>query len=543
MKNLISIMRTITLMFLIFMSTSLVFGENICDDNIFVTYDENTKEFTLHFDEKSETKIFYIKAYDLESVFDIKLDNEYDGWYSFTRKIDVRANYSKKKNDTKFLPYYLKKDENGSSCYMEIKNITIESIVPDSVIGKQNNIASSNKKLMCLYIAIVVLVVIIIILIITIVINKKRKDRTLNDNNSKDDVIAAVEEIAVDKKKGLQHVYLNKNDYFAVNMNEMFDDTAIKTVYFSKAIIGKLNCFFKGFLENSERTNETGCYLIGCWDYNGNNSQYDISIEQMVLPGKDAVFNEYTLNFGREIGITLSTMIDDLVEKTKQDYVRTSWMHSHPGLGLFLSSHDLIVQKQLAYSDAPNRLLAIVIDTNTPDWSMAMFTPKTNGIMNNKQELKKTISFDTLYLWSKQKSTNQSANSDFFTLRVGLPGINTINFSGKSINQMDDIVYSGKNGIAGYFYGSKRGNDIYIDKCLQYNNVDAVGCLMNDARISCDSISASLTAMVDGCDFVMVCCNSDKMSLFVKKDNFYQKCPQCDTAFMEYKEWTRRKRI
>lgn len=543
MRKLISIIKTIALMFSLLVSTSLVSGENICDDNIFATYDENTKEFTLHFDEKSETKIFYIKAQDLESVFDIKLDNEYDGWYSFTKKTDINANYSTKKSDVKFLPYYLKKDENSSSCYMEIKNVTQAIITPEDVIVEHNNVVGTNQTLLYLYIAIAVLVLVIIILIITIVVNKKRKNSLGNDNNSNDDVIAAVEEISIDKKKGLQHVYLNKNDYYAVNMNELFDDTAIKTVYFSRAIIGKLNSFFKGFLENSERTNETGCYLIGCWDYNDSNNQYDISIEQMVLPGKDAVFNEYTLNFGREIGITLSTMIDDLVEKTKQDYVRTSWMHSHPGLGLFLSSHDLIVQKQLTYSDAPNRLLAIVIDTNTPDWSMAMFTPRTNGMMNNKQELKKTISFDTLYLWSKQKSTSQSANSDFYTLRVSMPGMNTINFSDKSINQMDDIVYSGKNGIAGYFYGSKRGNDIYIDKCLQYNNVDAVGCLMNDSRISCDSIPASLTAIVDGCDFIMVCCNSDKMSLFVKKDNFYQKCPQCDTAFMEYKEWTRRKRI
>lgn len=543
MRKLISITRTAALMFLMFVPTLLVCGENICDENIFVTYDENTKEFTLHYDEKSETKIFYIKAQDLESVFDIKLDNEYDGWYSFTKKADIHANYSIKKTDVGFLQYYLKKDDKSSPCYMEIKNITKEIIVAENVIIEQNNTADLNRTLLYLYIAIAVLVLVIIILIITIVVNKKRKNRMGDDNNSKDNVIAAVEEIAVDKKKGLQHVFLNKNDYYAVNMNEMFDDTAIKTVYFSRAIIGKLNSFFKDFLVNSERTNETGCYLIGCWDYNGGNNQYDISIEHMVLPGKDAVFNEYTMNFGREIGITTNTMIDDLVEKTKQDYVRTSWMHSHPGLGLFLSSHDLIVQKQLTYSDAPNRLLAIVIDTNTPDWSMAMFTPKTNGVMNNKQELKKTISFDTLYLWSKQKSTCQPVNPDFFSLRVSMPGMSTINFSGKSINQMDDTIYSGKNCIAGYFYGSKRGNDIYIDKCLQYNNVDAIGCLMNDSRVSCDSIPAGLTAIVDGCDFVMVCCNSDKMSLFVKKDNFYQKCPQCDTTFMEYKEWTRRKRI
>ena len=533
--------RAFLFLFVMFAASITVTGQNytICDDSIYARYDESNNSFTIHV--HGDKDWIFIKIIDIEAIGEIKLDNEDNEWCPpIFGNTNYKVSYTSINNDAKYLKYYETKDS-GQPCYMEIKNVTKLGNLSETS-EKQDVVVNSDSVLKWLYVAIGVLVVIVLILVIALVVIKRRKKVHIEFNNATNNVIAAIEEMSVDTKKGLQHVYQNKDNYYAVSMNELFDDTAIKTVYFSRSIVGELNTFFKDFLGNSERTNETGCYLLGCWDYSGNNNQYDISIEYMVQPGKDAVFNEHTLSFGREIGISLGTMIDGLVEKTKKDYVRTSWMHSHPGLGLFLSSHDLIVQKQLAYSDAPNRLLAIVIDTNTPDWSMAMFAPKKNGSMNNKQELKKTISFDTLYLWSRKKLANQSANSEHFTLRVNLPGFSTLNFSGKAINQMDDAVYSNKNGVSGYFYGTKRGSDIYIDKCLQYNNIDAIGCFMNDPRPSCDSIPTGLIN-VDGCDFVMVCCDGVKMSLFVKKDAYYQRCSHCDSTFMDYKEWTRRKRI
>lgn len=537
MRKLTFLAKTTAFLCVLLVTFNMATCQSICDTNIYAIYNEHNHEFRINFDGNGN---IIIKKNDIDKIGSIKF-REIKEQYVFDKASSKEVFEAELTEGAKMLKYY-KDYINSEPCFMKIKPDVKTNAEIENVIVEQNSVSDSYKTISYLYIIIAVLVIVIIALIITLLINKKRKNKQESNNNSQNNVIAAIEEISVDKQNGLQHVYKNRNDFYAVNMNELFDDTAIKTVYFSRSIIGKLNSFFKDFLDNTERTNETGCYLLGCWEYNDNN-QYDISIEHMVLPGKDAVFNEYSLNFGREIGITSNTMIDDLVEKTKQDYVRTSWMHSHPGLGLFLSSHDLIVQKQLTYSDAPNRLLAIVIDTNSPDWSMALFTPKKNGEMNNKQELKKTISFDSLYLWSRKKTTVQSANTDYYTLRVNMPGLNTINFSGKSINQMDDAVYSNKNGIAGYFYGSKRGSDIFVDKCLQYNNVDVMGCLINDPRTYCDSIQRGLVATLDGCDFVLVCCDTDKMSLFVKKDNIYQKCSQCDTPFIEYKEWTRRKRI
>lgn len=543
MKKLTSITKALALFIVMFVTSTVMYGENICDTAIYIKYDVNTKDLIIHFGETSKTKYFYISKEDIESVFDVSLNNETDGWYFFMEKIDTRVKFTTKKNSNVILPYYLNKDDRKNVCYMEIKAVAKATSTSTGSTNATVVSTENTNMYMWLYVTIGILVVVIVVLLVFIFVIKKRRIGQIGGDNASNNVITAVEEVKTDSHKGLQHVLSNKKDYYAVNMNEVFHDTAIKTVYFSRVIVGKLNAFFKDFLGNTERTNETGCYLIGCWDYHEDSKQYDISIEYMVQPGKDAVFDEYTLSFGREIGISSGTMIDDLVEKTKNDYVRTSWMHSHPGLGLFLSAHDLVVQKQLAYSDAPNRLLAIVIDTNTPDWQMAMFTPKINGVMNNKQDLKKTISFDTIYAWSRTRPAIQTAASEYFTLRVNIPGFNTINFTGKAINQIDDAIYSNKNGIAGYFYGTKRGSDIFIDKCLQYNNVDSLGCFVNDPRTQCNSIPTGLIANVDNCDFVMVCCDGNMMSLFVKKDSFYQKCTQCDTIFREYKEWTRRKRI
>lgn len=538
MSKMTILKKMVTLVFAMLVAYYTATGQSICDTNIYATYDRYNHVFRINYEGNGN---IIIKKSDIDLIGNIKF-REIKEQYVFDRA-SSKESFDAELGDGIFLLKYYKDYINSDPCWMKIILYEQQNTDIENTIDEQPVTTYSSETLSYLYIIIACLILVIIILTITIVVNKKRKSRQNRGHDAHNNVIAPIEEISVDKKNGLQHVYHNKNDYYVVNMNELFDDTAIKTVYFSRSIIGKLNSFFKGFLENTERTNETGCYLLGCWDYNDDSKQYDISIEHLVLPGKDAVFNEYTLNFGREIGISSNTMVDDLIEKTKLDYTRTSWMHSHPGLGLFLSAHDLIVQKQLTYSDTPNRLLAIVIDTNSPDWSMALFSPKRNGEMNNKQELKKTISFDDLYIWSRKKAVAQSTNSEYFTLRVNIPGMSTVNFSGKSINQMDDAIYSNKNGIAGYFYGSKRGSDIIIDKCLQYNNVDAIGCLVNDSRSYCDSIPAGLIASVDGSDFVLVCCDTEKMSMFVKKDNFYQKCTQCETTFMEYKEWTRRKRI
>jgi hypothetical protein len=218
-----------------------------------------------------------------------------------------------------------------------------------------------------------------------------------------DDVIRPIDDDEEDNRQvyaiGLNDVReYAKDDYYAVDMNTMFDDTAIQTVYISRKCIKDIYKFFTDFQATS-KTNETGCFVVGRWEYASDKHPltYNITLEEIVKPGNDAVYGEYTLDFGTEIGIGLESMIFTLRERTGKDYMQTCWIHTHPGLGLFLSNHDLTVQSQLAYPDHPNRMLAIVIDTHTENMSMAFFSPKKDGTMNNKDELKKELSLEEVY--------------------------------------------------------------------------------------------------------------------------------------------------
>ena len=193
-------------------------------------------------------------------------------------------------------------------------------------------------------------------------------------------------------------------DYLEINMSDIVNDSTIRNIYLSRGAIVNIYQFFTDFLKYNSRTNETGCFLVGRWEFvpDSNQQLYDISIEKLVEPGDDAIYSEYNLNFGAKIGITLNFVIDNLCEKTGYEYVHTAWMHTHPGFGLFLSNQDLSVQSQLAYSQHAGRLLAIVLDSNTPDLNMAFFTPQKNGNMNNDKNLKKTLSLEEFYKWANK---------------------------------------------------------------------------------------------------------------------------------------------
>jgi len=192
-------------------------------------------------------------------------------------------------------------------------------------------------------------------------------------------------------------------DYYKIDMLSISKDTSIRNVYFSRKAILEVYQFFSDFSKYNSKINETGCFLVGRWEYvpHSHQQMYDISIESIVEPSDDAVYGEYNLNFGAKIGITLNYAIENLCQKTGNEYVHTAWMHSHPGLGLFLSIQDLSVQSQLAHSQHQGRMLAIVLDSNTPDWQTAFFAPKQDNTMNNDKDLKQTLSLETLYQWAK----------------------------------------------------------------------------------------------------------------------------------------------
>ena len=392
---------------------------------------------------------------------------------------------------------------------------------------------------------------VLLLLALVLILLRRKKTKKEPETPFDPNVISVITDESIKYEHGLNHVKEHLGEYLVFDMDMVYDDTAVNKVYFNTALIKKLYDFFNNSLEADGRTNETGCFIVGCWDHEqGRDDRYDISLEYMVEPGDDADFGEYSLNFGKKISVNMASVIANLGEKSKRDYVLTCWMHSHPGLGLFLSNQDLIVQKQLTYSDHRNRLLALVIDTNTPDLKLGFFTAKANGEMNNKEEVKRWFSFEEINKQARDINrsnrakedlmTDFVADADYYTLDLNDTAIPHLGFAAHCINQIDNSLYACNKGIVGYFFGEEENGYLKVGCCLPYENEERVGCLVYGDDLDQAQLAAYATDL-SGCKFLLNCASDDKAQVWVRKDNVFE--PVCDTTLTQMKEWIRRKRV
>lgn len=401
-------------------------------------------------------------------------------------------------------------------------------------------------------ILILVAVLLLLLIVMFIVLLKRKKKHVKEPENNTPNVLDMVNDESVVYAEGLEHVRSRLNEYQVFDMDKVFEDTCVSKVYLSTALIKKLYDFFNNSLEEGGRTNETGCYILGCWDYEHSHpKRYEISLEYMVEPGDDADFGEYSLNFGKKIGVNMASVLNTLATKSKRDYVLTCWMHSHPGLGLFLSNQDLIVQRQLTYPEHRNRLIAIVIDTNSPDLKMGFFTAKADGKMNNQEEVKQWFSFEEIYHQSREMNRNRNTsddllaeykpNPDFFNIDLIGDGLCHLGFSGHAINQIDNALFSNMKGVIGYLFGEEEHGYLQVGCCLPYENDEKCGCLINDSHFTSDSLS-KYAPELNGCLF-LISCNDDEVLDVWTRDASGGFSKAGSTTMTLMKEWIRRKRV
>ena len=392
--------------------------------------------------------------------------------------------------------------------------------------------------------------------------NDKEKDRILTD---------------IHKSRysaTLDYIKQNKQDYFVMDMQKDFADTSVCKIYLHHKAVKKMYDFFKQSIEDDGITNETGCYFVGCWEYEDTRqSSYNISIEDIVEPGDDIEPSEFSFSFGLQIGVMLYAKNKQLSDETGREYVHTVWMHSHPGLGLFLSSHDLMVQRQIVNPDHPKRMVAFVIDTNTPEFQFAVFTPKKNGEMNNSDDLSHLYSLEELYKWSRKARAGENEspllaytnmptqNSEpelsvdeesFFTITTdGIPQYKTW-FSGRSINAIDDIIYeqANKHIVGGYVLGkTDRVGNLLIDDCKPIKSntempKDILGLLIVDSTATDDDIKAYTSN--NNAPYVILCYGDNDIYIIprtMENNGFESINKSTHCSMKEMKEWTRRRRI
>ncbi len=180
----------------------------------------------------------------------------------------------------------------------------------------------------------------------------------------------------------------------------------VQNVYIQRDCIKKVYRFFYESCVADNKVLETGGYMVGFWEYNLDEpGRFDVSMEDFIEPGDDAIYGEYQLNFGAKIGVRLDKVIRNYKEKTGRNMILTAWFHSHPGMRLFLSNHDLDVQERITNDVHKQKLLAFVIDPNTQDggksvFSTGIFSYKSNNLMNNNDGNMKEIKWKELYDWA-----------------------------------------------------------------------------------------------------------------------------------------------
>lgn len=212
----------------------------------------------------------------------------------------------------------------------------------------------------------------------------------------------------VHKGRGLSHVMQpeGKRNYYLIDLVNIWEDSMVRRVYINRNCIKKVYRFFYESCVADNKVLETGGYMVGFWDYNTEDpGRYNVSMEDFIEPGDDAIYGEYQLNFGAKIGVRLDKVIRNYKEKTGREMILTAWFHSHPGMRLFLSNHDLDVQERITNDVHKQKLLAFVIDPNTQDggksvFSTGIFSYKSNNLMNNNDGNMKEIKWKELYDWA-----------------------------------------------------------------------------------------------------------------------------------------------
>jgi proteasome lid subunit RPN8/RPN11 len=542
---------------LMIMSVNLVYAQ----EDITAVYDENDSTLTIT---NNSDKIVILKKEGLLAPYykkanhTVESDGEFKSSYllsTIAPSVEFQIPKGRIKNGNTIICHLYK----GKKRH-EARNIPIT--IKPAIVKTKVVVPPKPEDKLPWWIYISGIFVILFLFWIIFFISKRSKQRKGEKSiPPEENLLTVVEEESTKQDEypvGLNEVRRDISNYYTVDASQIYADTAIREILISRQAVKSMYDHFKKSLESDERTVETGCYFIGRWEYAGQNSDsYNISLEYIVEPGDDAVFGEYELRFGYYINSEVHTQTRVMSAKTKCDYVHVAWMHSHPGHGLFLSEHDLNVQKGLVYSDAKNRMLAIVLDTNTPAWRMAFFTPRHDGSMNNIKigENFKTYSLDDLYEWSKKPSEatfagNIAGLENYFKLPSGTADPASVFFAAKAINNIDDILYTSDKGLVGYLSGIiqtgyQNRQNIIIEECSSLQNSGTLGCLIADSATVYMEILNKYDPVISNCRFFIVYRSDNEMIISLK--NEAMKYPPEEGSLIrfslkEMKEWTRRRR-
>lgn len=392
-------------------------------------------------------------------------------------------------------------------------------------------------------------------------VNKKNKKNSPTKNES-DDTTDAASAIVVRRKttsilrkQSLEDVEGN-DAYYKIDCSEFCDSSAVRRIYIKNTCIKEIYNMYAEDLRNPNNPKEDGCMVLGRWVYDAGNQEYYVSLEQIVLPGDDAVFAEYELNFGGKIKLKVTEKLRKLRKDTNLQYDLTCWVHSHPGLGVFFSNSDCNVQTQLKHPTHPHFLTAIVVDILTPQQELGIFTFKRDSTINSKADLKKMYSLEELYKWAVESDRNSFKPEDYYNIVANAKAcINEcygIELSNGAIIDMDMLVAEQNSGMVGLVHGfynqqsDKTENvAVTISKNEAVPDNELIGCFIIATHCSIPSLRKVIANYLTKIRFILVYTTTNGMLTSIPVVN-HDICTEekyyGEQKLEDLKIWTRRKR-
>ena len=325
------------------------------------------------------------------------------------------------------------------------------------------------------------------------------------------------------KKQSLEDVIDNPH-YMKINLEDCCYESAVRRMYIKDSCLVDIFNMYLPDVEDPDNAREFGCMVLGRWVYDAENSEYYVSLEQIVLPGDDAVFDEYELNFGGKIKLKVLELLRKLRRETNLQYDLTCWIHSHPGLTVFFSNADSNVQDQLKHPQHPKFLTALVVDTLTPTMETGVFTYHRDMTLNTRNDLKKLYSLVEWYEWAQKSVDSEYEASDETPAETDTPYFNTlaeskehttacfgINLSRDTIVDLCMSLSNQTNGIAGFIHGHAKTKDQLTEFVAERlsnkekeENMESVGCFVVAPHLSIPSVRKVVGEKVGQFKFVLV---------------------------------------
>lgn len=393
-------------------------------------------------------------------------------------------------------------------------------------------------------------------------VSKKEKNARAKSNSSFSDssvdsnaIVVRNTTNVVMRKQSLDDVIGNEA-YMKIDTKDFCADSAVRTMYLKNTCIKDIYNMYAEDLRNPDKPKEDGCMVLGRWVLDETTNTYDISLEHVVLPGNDAIFAEYELNFGGKIKMKVSEMLRKLRRETDLQYDLTCWIHSHPGLGVFFSQSDDNVHLQLKNAHHPDILTAMVVDILTPQQEVGIFTFRSDSTINAKPDLTKMYSLEDMYKWAVASERKSYRPEDHFNAladaKTHTGECQAIELSNGAIIDMALLSDEQKSGFVGFVHGfsiQKGDNTIHIVAKVDVADVvadhDMIGCFVVAPHCSIPSIRKVVAKYLDKVHFVLVYTASDGLLTsipIIKHDLCSNEDYYGEQKLEDLKIWTRRKR-